>query len=165
METQKNSANAAEPKPLLIKRTFNLPIDKVWAAWSEPEDFKKWWGPNDFTCPEAHIDFRVGGKIHACMKNKNDGKETWSTGIYREIVPHKKIVVTDNFADEEGNVITPAEAGMPGDWGTEPVISLELNKNNDQTEMVLTHSGIPSDMQNDCIDGWNQCFDKLQKFV
>jgi uncharacterized protein YndB with AHSA1/START domain len=28
---------------LVINRTFNLPVDKVWQAWSEAESCKKWW--------------------------------------------------------------------------------------------------------------------------
>lgn len=160
MET-KTSTTETKTKPVVIKRTFHHPINKIWEAWSVPATFKKWWGPNDFTCPEAHIDFRVGGKILACMKAK-DGKETWSTGIYKEIIPQKKIVVTDNFADNTGKVISPAEAGMPGNWGSELLITVEFNDNNHITEMVLTHEGIPAEMYDDCISGWNECFDKME---
>ena len=26
-----------------ITRNFNLPLEEVWKAWSEPASFKKWW--------------------------------------------------------------------------------------------------------------------------
>ena len=70
-----------------IKRTFDLPLATVWKAWSDAESFKKWWGPTDYTSPNCTIDFKVGGKYLASMKGP-DGKETWSTGTYKEIVPN-----------------------------------------------------------------------------
>jgi uncharacterized protein YndB with AHSA1/START domain len=32
-------------KKLIIDRTFNAPIDKVWAAFTNPEILAKWWSP------------------------------------------------------------------------------------------------------------------------
>ncbi len=46
---------------LLITRTFDVPSAVLFALWSTPEHVKRWMGPADFTCPEAEIDFRVGG--------------------------------------------------------------------------------------------------------
>ena len=34
------------------------------------------------------------------------GKKIWSTGTYQEIEPQNKIVVTDSFADEKGNIVS-----------------------------------------------------------
>ena len=46
---------------LLITRTFDAPSAVLFALWSTPEHVKRWMGPTNFTCPEAEIDFRVGG--------------------------------------------------------------------------------------------------------
>ena len=46
---------------LVITRTFDAPVALVWRAWSEPEHFSKWFGPNGLTVPHCTIDFRVGG--------------------------------------------------------------------------------------------------------
>src|SRR3989338_4090306 len=104
MEKNQNAAVETQPS-IVINLTFNLPLSQVWRAWSEVDSFKKWWGPKDYTCPSCRIDFKVGGKILASMKGP-DGKEIWSTGTYREIVPMRKIVCTDNFSDSKGNVIS-----------------------------------------------------------
>jgi uncharacterized protein YndB with AHSA1/START domain len=45
---------------LLIVRTFDAPPSLV-LLWSSAEHLKRWMGPKNFTCPEASIDFRVGG--------------------------------------------------------------------------------------------------------
>lgn len=94
MTTSSESSIASKQKTVSITRTFNLPVDTVWKAWTEPESFKKWWGPKDYTCPSCTIDFKVGGKNLAAMRGP-DGKDIWSTGTYKEIIPQKKIVYTD----------------------------------------------------------------------
>src|SRR5207249_10001297 len=68
----------------------------------DPERAKRWWGPEGFTAPFIKIDLRVGGKYLFCMRSP-DGKDYWSTGVYREIVPLQRIVSTDSFADEKGD--------------------------------------------------------------
>ncbi|HUU24615.1 MAG TPA: SRPBCC domain-containing protein [Methyloceanibacter sp.] len=35
--------------PFVIARTFNAPLDRVWKAWTEPEQMAQWWGPKGFT--------------------------------------------------------------------------------------------------------------------
>ena len=70
---------------LLITRTFDSPRELVWKAWTDPERVKRWWGPKGFTAPFCKIDLRVGGVCLNCMRSP-DGKDYWSTGVYREIV-------------------------------------------------------------------------------
>ena len=49
-----------------------------------------------------------------------EGQDFWTTGVYREIVPMERIVYTDSFADEKGNVVPASHCGMPGeDWPLE----------------------------------------------
>ena len=58
---------------IVIHRLFNMPVSKVWQAWTEPEYFKKWWGPIGFTCPSSEMEARVGGRYLSCMLGP-DGK-------------------------------------------------------------------------------------------
>jgi len=162
METTKNTTIVNE-KPILIQRSFELPVTEVWKAWTEPESFKKWWGPKEYTCPECRIDFKEGGKLFACMKDKKDGKMTWSTGIYREIIPYKKIVVTDSFSDRDGNIISAAQAGMPGNFPEESLITVEFEEHYGKTNLTLKHEGLPAELHDDCRTGWNSSLDKIEK--
>jgi uncharacterized protein YndB with AHSA1/START domain len=84
---------------LLIVPTFNAPASVVFALWSRPEHLKRWMGPKDFTCPEASIDFRVGGSYRAMLKSDMQG-ENWFSGVYREIVPDKRLVFTFTWENE-----------------------------------------------------------------
>ncbi len=155
-------STSAQQKTITINRTFDLPLNKVWEAWSEPESLKKWFSPEGYTCPSSEIDFRVGGKYHNSMKGP-DGKEIWSTGTFKEIEPQKKIVYSDSFADPEGNIVPASYYDMPGDWGNRLKVTVEFEENDGKTTMKLEHEGLPVEMADDCKKGWQSCFDKLEK--
>ena len=149
---------------IVINRVFNLPVSVVWLAWTDAEYFKKWWGPRGFTCPSSKMEARVGGKYLNCMRGP-DGKEYWSAGEVKELIPERKLVVTDNFSDEKGNIKPASEYGMPGDWPKELLITVYLEEADGATKMKLKHQGIPAEMREDCIKGWNESFDKLEENI
>jgi len=155
---------AEKNKTISIKKTFGAPIYSIWKAWAEPESFKKWWGPQDFTCPYCSIDFWVGGKYLACMRGP-DGKEFWSTGIYKEITPFKKIICTDSFSDPKGNIIPASDLKMPGEWPLQLLVTLKFEEAEGKTNVRINHEGIPAEMFNDCIIGWQQSLDKMEKNI
>jgi uncharacterized protein YndB with AHSA1/START domain len=159
-----NTETATSQKTVSITRTFDLPAKKLWQAWTEPESFKKWWGPKDYTCPYGDIDLKVGGKYLACMRS-NDGAEFWSTGVYKEIIPDKKIVCTDSFSDEKGNVIPASDLNMPGDWPMELLVTVTFEEAGGKTKMHLQQVGIPAEMYDECILGWEQSLDKLEENI
>ena len=152
---------AEKHKTITIKRTFNLPLSAVWKAWTEPESMKKWWGPKEYTCPDCSIDFRVGGKFLASMQGA-DGKKIWSTGTYKEIVPLKKIVNTDSFADSTGNIVPASYYKMSGDWGLELLVTTEFEEVDGKTNISLQHAGLPVELSDECMQGWQSSFDKLE---
>ncbi len=149
---------------LVMHRVLDLPLNKVWKALTEPEEFKKWWGPKGFTSPSSKMEARVGGKYLNCMQGP-DGKKYWSTGTVKELIPERKLVVTDSFSDEKGNIKSAAEYDMPGNWPKELLITFELEEADGATKLVLTHEGIPEEMYNDCKQGWNESFDKLEQNI
>jgi uncharacterized protein YndB with AHSA1/START domain len=161
METNNNTTVATRQKTVSITRTFDLPLNIVWKAWTEPESFKKWWGPTDYTCPSCTIDLKVGGKCIASMKGP-DGKEIWSTGIFKEIEPMKKLVYEDHFSDSQGNLVSPSYYDMPGDWN-DVNVTLTFEEVDGKTKMTIEQTNIPEEMYDDCIKGWNQSLDKLEK--
>ena len=171
--TEKNTMTTATKeqnildRPALVKvtRVFNAPIEKVWSAWGDEDLVKQWWGPEGYTCPFASIDFREGGNNLMAMKDSS-GQTIWSGGVYREIIPFKKIVSTDHFADEDGNIISAGQAGMKGKWPTDCLITVEFSKVvTGQVRMAIVHEGIPKDMHHECVEGWNSSLNKLQKMV
>jgi len=146
---------------ITISRVYDAPRELVWKAWTDPEHFKRWWGPKVFTTPFSKIDLRVGGKYLSCMRGP-DGKDYWSTGVYREIVPNERIVLTDSFADEKGNIVPASHYGMTGDWPLEMLVTVTFEELGGKTKIILRHEGIPSGMMSELTEaGWSESFDKL----
>lgn len=156
-------------KDIVITRILNAPRERVWQAWTDPVECMKWWGPKDFTSPKCTVDLRVGGKCHLCMRGPAGSefdKDMWSVGVYKEIVPMEKIVSTDNFADEHGNVISPAEMGMPGDWPAEMEVTVTFEDADEgKTKLTLVHKGHPVEIADMADAGWNQSLDKLEAIL
>ena len=84
------AARKTKSRDLTITRTFDAPLELVWKGWTDPEYMKRWWGPKDFTAPFIKIDLRVGG-IYLDRMRSSDGQDYWSTGVYQEIIPLKRI--------------------------------------------------------------------------
>lgn len=155
------SVQAKKVPELVITRVFDAPRELVWRFWTESERAMRWWGPKDFTSPFSKIDFRVGGIYLLCMRSP-DGKDYWSTGMYRKIVPLEKIVCTDSFADERGNIVQASYYGMNSDWPLELLVTITFEDYEGMTKLTLHHSGFPSEMDSEMAkDGWSTSLDKL----
>lgn len=152
---------AEKGNDILITRIFDAPREVVWKAWTDPEHVKRWWGPKNFTAPFVKSDFRVGGKLLYCMRSA-EGQEYWSTGVYREIIPLEKIVATDSFADEKGNIVPASHYGMAGDWPLELLVTVTFEEQGNKTKFTLRHAGLPAgEMLKMTNDGWNESLDKF----
>ena len=82
-------------KPALtLERHYPVAPQKVWRAWTEPEAVKQWWGPggND-PVSVAQLDVRVGGRFRVVFGGAQ-GKDHEVQGIYKEVVPERKLVFT-----------------------------------------------------------------------
>jgi uncharacterized protein YndB with AHSA1/START domain len=155
----------AEPgkQEIVITRIFDAPRELVWKAWTEPEHFKRWWGPKNFTAPVCKVDPRVGGVYLYCMRSP-EGQDYWNTGVYKEIIPMERLVYTDSFADEKGNVVPATHYGMSADFPLELLVTVTFEEQGGKTKMTLRHVGIPAGEMSDLTAaGWNESFDKLSE--
>jgi len=155
----------SEVSDVVITRVFDAPVERVWAAWTEPEFIQKWWGPEGFTAPHVSMDFKVGGSYLYAMHGPAGTPfdvDMWSTGTFEEIVPLKKIAHVQSFADAEGNIVSPATYGMAElPEKQQVIVEFEVLENN-KTQLTLTYTGIPVGAQADSMrTGWNQSLDKM----
>jgi len=152
-------------RDLTVTRIFDAPRELIWKAWTNPRLLMRWWGPKHFTAPVSKIDLRVGGRYLHCMRSPA-GKNYWSTGAYREIVPLERLALTDSFADEKGNVVPAAHYEMAGDWPLELLVTITLEERGGKTTLMLRHEGIPTeDMRDLTYAGWSESFDKLAEIL
>ena len=155
---------AIKGNKLTFTRTFDAPRERVWKTWTEPDRVKRWWGPEFFTAPFIKIDLRVGGKYLFCMRSP-EGSDFWSSGVYREIVPMNRIVYSQNFADEMGNIIPASQIGLPGNWPPEIMVTVTFEEKGGKTKITVQEVGIPEEMREMAKLGMDQSLDKFAKVL
>lgn len=152
-------------RDIVVTRVFDAPRELVFEAWTKPEHVTAWWGPKGYTTPFCTIDLRVGGECLSCMRSP-EGKDFWSKGVYQEIVEPEKIVITDSFADAEGNIVPASQYGMGKEWPLELLVTVTFEDQDGKTKMTLRHAGIPTGEHGDmCQVGWSESFDKLAEYL
>ena len=154
---------------LTFERIFNAPLEKAWQTWTEPELMKKWWGPRSWYSDSITTDFTVEGKYLMNMKGKMapdmPEMETWSGGQFKEIIPMKKIVLVDHFADSKGNIVHASKFGLPESFPMESTVEITFEDlGNNQTKLTVHYessAGIEGKMLENMNMGWNQTLDKF----
>ncbi|MBI3125776.1 MAG: SRPBCC family protein [Ignavibacteriales bacterium] len=82
-----------------IDTTVKAAIEQVWSAWVTPDDIKKWnFASDDWCCPDAKIDLKVGGKFNSRMEAKDGSMGFNFEGTFTSIVSNSIIeyVLDDN---------------------------------------------------------------------
>lgn len=149
---------------IMIERIFDAPVDLIWKMWVHPEHLKKWYGPEGFTVPVADMDVRVGGRRLVCMSSPDGTRKMWTTGEYTEVVPNERLVYTDSPADENGNVVSPSDMGMPEGYPLTTEVTVLLEDLGGRTRMVVTHAGLPAEEEG-AAAGWKQAFAKMADYL
>lgn len=149
---------------IVVEHTFDASAEKVWQLWNDPEAMKKWWSPKSYTAPVIKNDLRVDGVFLLSMQAP-DGKISWNTGKYIEIIPLKKIVSMMSFSDENGNVVPASTYGVPGKWPDEIKVTVEFIESNGKTQVKIKEEGIPLIMSLFAKLGWQQQFDKFEELL
>lgn len=159
------ATDTGSERTLEITRLLAAPRERVFKAWTEPEQVKHWWGPNGFTTPVSSIDLRPGGAWHYCMRSP-EGRDYWSKGVYRQIVEPERIVSTDFFADEQGNQVPPAQYGMSADWPAEMQVTVSFAEQDGKTKLTVQQS-VPEPLarESGAVEGWNQSLDRLAQHL
>jgi uncharacterized protein YndB with AHSA1/START domain len=148
-----------------MTREFNVPVNQLFEAFKSPEAMKAWWWPNTLYADRVDIDFREGGKYFVNMKGYDKGGGG-ATGKFEEIIPNKRIVMTDYFADENGNAISAKDAKMPGTWPEVVYITFDFESaGENKSRLLFAQEGIPAEVQKDCIQGWSEMLDKLENYL
>jgi len=142
-----------QPVTLRVSRLIKAPRDRVFAAWTNPEDIMKWFGPETCRVLSAKVDLRPGGAYHFRVKGSEMG-ELDLRGVYREVKPPSRLVYTWAF---KGN--PQVEIG-------ETVVTVDFIERDGGTDVQITHEAFPNAFARDNHNyGWNGCFDKLAAYL
>jgi len=156
---------------IVITRELDAPPQHVWKAWTDPELVKRWWGPEHFTAPTVRMDLKVGGKYVWSMRGPAGtqwDREMFNAGVFKEIVPNEKLVLTQFMSDVDGNMIDATKYGQPPDFPAEFQITVLFEgTGNGRTRLSIIYPKPESEAQYQAMlksgmkEGWDSSMNKL----
>jgi len=140
--TQETHAMTSDKSQILIVRTFNTPVERVFQAWTDPQVWGKWmWNPYDRNL-EVEVDLRIGGRFRIYTDAPPDmGKpgERWGmVGFYTEIVTNKRLAYTLHWD-------APVGYNEGGSWVLDEVVQVDFTRQGEKTEVRYLHLGVPDE--------------------
>ena len=127
-----------EARSITVERSFNAPLDPVWAAWTDADILCQWWAPRPYKCVIKSLDLREGGRWLYCMEGPQ-GDRHWCYFDYETIRPKSLFSGNDSFCDEHGAAND-----------TKPKVSWEAHfseSNGSTLVRILLHFGSPEELE------------------
>jgi uncharacterized protein YndB with AHSA1/START domain len=134
---------------VVIRRTIAAPRERVFEAWLDPATLSRFMVPGDVSRSIAEVDARVGGRFRIVMQHGRGGAEHW--GEYLEIDPPSRLSFTwiSDSTDRKTTTVT-----------------IELHPRPDgNTDLVLTHHGLPDRSAGAHESGWGTIVETLGAVV
>jgi uncharacterized protein YndB with AHSA1/START domain len=139
-----------QPTELNVRRVIRAPREDVFAAWTEPELLRQWWGPGPVTCPEAEVDLREGG-AYRLANREPDGKIVWISGRFERVRAPEELVYTWRVGEADG---------------APTLVRVKFLPHAEGTELILTHERFAVEAVRDMhLQGWGGCIDKLEMML
>jgi uncharacterized protein YndB with AHSA1/START domain len=142
-------------RELVVARTVNGPARLVFAAWTTPELFQRWWTPKSFgiTVVSYEAEIRTGGFYRLVMKHPAAPEPMAFFGRYLEVTPHSRVVWTNEEGGEGGQVTTATFEEVGG------VTRLVV------VERFPTKEALDEALANGSTEGWGEQFGQLETLL
>ena len=153
---------ATPAKQLVVERTFKASPERVFDAFTDPEQLTQWWWPEGFTCPAAEVDFRVGGRYKLAMQwpeaiPMSDQFAHHMAGEYFEIDRPRRLLMSGRAVnDEQGELFAT-------------LIEVTLDERDGGTALTMRQSYFdpmpPPEALGGAEQGWKEQLDKLERLL
>lgn len=146
-ELEPSAGDAERSIYLTLHRMIDAPVEAVYGAWTEPETLRRWLAPGNAQAVRVVAEVAVGGTFLVEMRGA-DGRRWVTRGLYREVVPHRRLVHTWRWEGSEIEMLVTVEfePESPG-----------------RTRLTLTHARFAEDETRDeHVRGWRGCLAKLE---
>jgi uncharacterized protein YndB with AHSA1/START domain len=91
---------------IVITRTFDAPRRLVWEAFFVPDKMRRWMlPPPGWTMTVCEVEARVGGALRLAWKNEDADPVMKIQGVFKEVVPHERIVHTEAMLTGSGETV------------------------------------------------------------
>lgn len=137
---------------LRIERVIRAPRERVFEAFVNPDDLRRWSAPEGAEVMDGSSDVRVGGKWSVVMNVAAQNRRYHAEGVYREIKRPERLVYTHYWLTDHPPV--------------ETLITITFEDLGDSTRVVMVHAGFQSmESRDGHFDGWRNCFDQLERLL
>jgi uncharacterized protein YndB with AHSA1/START domain len=137
---------------LEMKRVLPATPSVVFAAFSDPNELAKWWGPEGFNIPSLEFDPRVGERYRIEMQPP-EGDPFSLIGEFREVDPPARLALTFVWEDPD-----------PDD--VETLVGLSFRDLGESTEVAFTQGPFKTEARRALHRaGWTDSFDKLERLI
>ncbi len=154
---------ADQPDPdhdLVLERVIEVPVEKVWAAWTRPDLIVQWFTPAPWKTVACELDLRPGGGFVVTMQSP-DGEQFSNEGCILEVVPQSRLTWTSLLSEgfRPGPMVNGAD-NMP----FTAVIAMEPVGGATRYSATLIHPDAETATRHRDMgfhDGWGAALDQL----
>jgi len=148
---RRTAVERTSDRELTVTRTFNGPVHLVFAAWSRPELFQRWWASKSFgvSLISCEMDVRTGGRYRLEFGHPGFEQPMAFFGRYIEVTANARIVWTNDEGDEDGAVTTV----IFEDRGAETLVVLR--------ELYPSKDALDTAIESESISGFAEQFEQL----
>ena len=135
---------------LVVRRTIRATPERLFDAWTRPEQLVEWWGPEGVTCIGPTVDVRVGG-AYRIGNRMPDGSEIWIAGVFEAVErPH---LLTYSWR-LEGSDSEPER------------VTVRFEPRGADTEVIVTHERVANEtLGEQHRQGWHGCLEGLARYI
>lgn len=135
---------------LRLQRTLPAPRDVVWAALTDPDEIREWWGPKNYRAGTVDFVASVGGGYRIEMQPP-EGDVFFLSGTFREVEPPARLAYTFVW-----------EPPDPDD--RETTATLVLEDQGEQTGVAFTQEPFATEARRALhAEGWTDSLERLEE--
>lgn len=139
-----------ESTRLVVRKTIRASRERLFGAWTEPDQLVRWWGPTGVVCIAAEVDLRIGGQYRIGNRMPNN-EVVWIEGEFKLIDCPNEL----RYSWRIGPAMEPVER-----------VRVRFVAQGSVTEVVVEHDKIPAAKLRDQHQyGWVGCLDGLAEFL
>lgn len=136
---------SSDENQLTVRRTLDAPLERVWRAFTDPDEFEQWFVPEGMEAEVNALDPVPGGEMSVSWTSGEQRMD--NEGTFEQVVENERIVTVEE---------TPQGVNR---------VTYEFNDTGDGTEVVLTHELPDPQMIDGASEGWAGILDNLEDAV
>ena len=161
---------ATGKEKFVINRTFDVDIETLFSAWTEPDQLVAWSGPVGAQTEYINVDIRTGGK--AFYRMPFGDSVIYGNVKYLEVTRPDRLVYIQQFANEDGS---PGRHPLAPTWPQNMLTTVTFSKEGPEKSRITLEWEVTGEWTQEELDtfingkkgmsqGWGGSFDKLDEY-